>query len=53
MCRRRLDFAKRYAAFSLEDCAIVLFSDQTMTRQFCQRGLFGDRQVQDAYNDMY
>ena len=37
MRRRRLEFAKRYAAFSLENWAKVLFYDETMIRQFYQR----------------
>ena len=34
---RTLECAKRYAALSLEDWAKVLFSDETMIRQFYQR----------------
>ena len=33
---RRLEFAKRYAAFPLEDWAKTFFSDETMIRQFYQ-----------------
>ncbi len=37
MRRKRLEFAKKYAAFSLEDWSKVLFSDETMIRQFHNR----------------
>ena len=37
MRRWRLEFAKRYVEFSLEDWAKVLFSDEIMIRQFSQR----------------
>ena len=37
MRRRRLELAKGYAEFSLEDLAKVLFSDETMICQFYQR----------------